>query len=76
MESAKVTANQIGQIVFVTSTEFAFPGIDTDVINILGLPRNIHRMPLNFQGCSAGLRGMTASDMYCQKNPGNCIKSH
>ena len=70
MESANVSKEDIGQIVFVSSTDFSFPGLDTEIIKILDLPKDVYRVPLYFQGCSAGVRGIAASDIFCQNNPG------
>jgi alpha-pyrone synthase len=50
--------DQIGLIVFVTSTGFVAPGIDTKLIESLGLKRNIARVPVNFMGCAAAMTGL------------------
>jgi alpha-pyrone synthase len=50
--------DQIGLIVFVTSTGFVAPGIDTKLIASLGLKRNIARVPVNFMGCAAAMTGL------------------
>jgi alpha-pyrone synthase len=50
--------DQIGLIVFVTSTGFVAPGIDAKLIESLGLKRNIARVPVNFMGCAAAMTGL------------------
>jgi alpha-pyrone synthase len=56
--SAVKIEDQIGLIVFVTSTGFVAPGIDTKLIESLGLKRNIARVPVNFMGCAAAMTGL------------------
>jgi alpha-pyrone synthase len=50
--------DEIGLIVFVTSTGFVAPGIDAKLIESLGLKRNIARVPVNFMGCAAAMTGL------------------
>ena len=42
----------IGQVVYVSSTDFNIPGLDCVIFDSLGLPRNVNRMPILLQGCS------------------------
>ena len=65
-----VNPEDIGQMVFVTSTEISFPGIDTLVIDNLELPKDIFRSPIYNQGCSPALRGLAAAKHFCMDNPG------
>ena len=59
----------IGLIVFVTSTGFLAPGVDTKVIENLGLRRNIARIPVNFMGCAAGVTGLRVACDYLRAYP-------
>ena len=61
---------EIGKIVFVTSSELQSPGLDVVLIDKLGLPRNVSRTNINFRGCGGGLSGLTLADDYCIANPG------
>jgi alpha-pyrone synthase len=63
--------DQIGLIVFVTSTGFIAPGIDTKLIDSLGLKRNIARIPINFMGCAAAMTGLRVCSDYVRANPGS-----
>jgi alpha-pyrone synthase len=60
---------RIGLIVFVTSTGFIAPGIDTKLIASLGLKRNIARVPVNFMGCAAAMTGLRVCSDYVRANP-------
>jgi alpha-pyrone synthase len=62
---------QIGLIVFVTSTGFVAPGIDTKLIESLGLRRNIARVPVNFMGCAAAMTGLRVCCDHVKANPGS-----
>jgi alpha-pyrone synthase len=59
----------IGLIVFVTSTGFVAPGIDTKIIRRLGLRRNIARIPVHFMGCAAAMNGLRVACDYVKANP-------
>jgi alpha-pyrone synthase len=61
--------DQIGLIVFVTSTGFVAPGIDTKLIESLGLKRNIARVPVNFMGCAAAMTGLRVCCDHVRANP-------
>jgi alpha-pyrone synthase len=60
---------QIGLIVFVTSTGFVAPGIDTRLIESLGLRRNVARIPVNFMGCAAAMTGLRVCCDHVKANP-------
>jgi alpha-pyrone synthase len=50
--------DSIRQIVFVSSTGFVGPGIDAELIERLGLRRDISRATVNFMGCAAAMNGL------------------
>ena len=68
LDVAKIIES-IGLIVFVTSTGFLAPGVDTKVIENLGLRRNIARIPVNFMGCAAGVTGLRVACDYLRAYP-------
>ncbi len=51
-------AADIRQIVFVSSTGFIAPGVDTELIKRLGLRRDTARVTVNFMGCAAAMNGL------------------
>lgn len=61
--------NAISLIVFVTSTGFIAPGIDAQLINNLGLRRNIARVPVNFMGCAAAMNGLRVACDHVRTHP-------
>lgn len=61
--------DSIGLIVFVTSTGFVAPGIDTKLIKSLGLRRNIARVPVHFMGCAAAMNGLRIASDFTKANP-------
>lgn len=61
--------DEIGLIIYVTSTGIIAPGIDTKLIENLGLRRNIARIPINFMGCAAALTGLRAACDYLRAYP-------
>ena len=61
--------DQIGLIVFVTSTGFVAPGIDAKLIKKLGLKRDIARIPVHFMGCAAAMNGLRVASNYVKANP-------
>jgi alpha-pyrone synthase len=73
IESArKYTENiedSIRQIVFVSSTGFVGPGIDAELIERLGLRRDISRATVNFMGCAAAMNGLHLACDRVKANP-------
>lgn len=61
--------NSIRQIVFVSSTGFIAPGVDTELIKLLGLRRDIARVTVNFMGCAAAMNGLRVASDYVRANP-------
>ena len=67
---SKVKVEDIGQIIFVSSTDFATPGLDILLMDELNIPKNANRIPILFEGCGVGLRGLAAAKHFCMENPG------
>lgn len=61
--------DSIRLIVFVTSTGFVAPGVDTEVIQRLGLRRDIARATINFMGCAAAMNGLRVASDHVRANP-------
>ena len=63
LADAGVAATDIGLVVVASCTGFVLPGIDVQLINHLGLRRDIRRMPFMNFGCAGGAAALTwASD--------------
>jgi alpha-pyrone synthase len=61
--------DRIRLIVFVSSTGFIAPGIDTELIKSLGLRRDTARVTVNFMGCAAAMNGLRVASDHVRANP-------
>lgn len=61
--------DEIGLIVFVSSTGFVAPGVDAALIKRLGLKRNTARVTVNFMGCAAAMNGLRVAADYIRAYP-------
>ncbi|MGP1386002.1 MAG: type III polyketide synthase [Thainema sp.] len=66
---AGIALESIGLIVFVTSTGFVAPGVDAELIERLGLRRNIARVTVNFMGCAAAMNGLRVACDHVKAYP-------
>jgi predicted naringenin-chalcone synthase len=42
------------------------PGLDLQVMELMGLPKNIYRTSVNFMGCYAAIHGLKIADAICR----------
>jgi alpha-pyrone synthase len=63
-------ADEIGLLVFVTSTGFIAPGVDVAIVKELGLSRSISRVVVNFMGCAAAMNAIRIATSYVRAHPG------
>ncbi len=56
-------------VVFVTSTGFFAPGVDTEIIRRLELRRDTARVTVNFMGCAAAMNGLRIASDHVRANP-------
>jgi alkylresorcinol/alkylpyrone synthase len=70
LDKAALTAQDVDAIFFVTVTGVATPSIDARLINRLGLPSRIKRMPIFGLGCVAGAAGVARAADYVRGFPG------
>ena len=61
--------DEIGMVVFVSSTGFVGPGIDAALIARLGLRRDVSRVTVNFMGCAAAMNGLRVGSDYVKAYP-------
>ncbi|MDQ0057905.1 type III polyketide synthase [Paenibacillus harenae] len=61
LDDANVPASDITHLITVSCTGQFLPGMDTILVSRLGLAATVNRLPLNFLGCAAGLRGISLS---------------
>ena len=60
----------IGLIVVSSCTGFVLPGVDVQLINHLGLRRDIRRMPFMHFGCAGGAAALTWASDWARSHPG------
>ena len=62
-------ADEVGLLVFVTSTGFIAPGVDVAIVKELGLSRSVSRVVVNFMGCAAAMNAMRIATSYVRSHP-------
>jgi alkylresorcinol/alkylpyrone synthase len=69
LDRANLSPSDLDAIFFVTVTGIATPSIDARLINRLGLPSRIKRMPIFGLGCVAGAAGLSRAADYVRGFP-------
>ena len=69
LSRAGLSAADLGAFLFVTVTGVATPSIDARLVNRLGLPPRIKRMPIFGLGCVAGAAGIARASDYVRAYP-------
>lgn len=69
LEEAGVDKGEIDAFIFVSSSGMATPTIDARIMNVLGMPSHIKRMPLWGLGCAGGASGLSRAHDYCRAFP-------
>lgn len=59
----------IGQLVTVSSTGFAGPGLDAHLIKMMDLRRDTSRANIAFMGCAAAMNGLRVASDYAKQHP-------
>lgn len=73
LSSAGLSADQIDNIIFVSTTGMATPTIDARLINTLGFRSDIRRTPLWGFGCVGGAAGLIAAHDYILAHPASKV---
>jgi len=69
LHHAGIEPGQLGALFFTSVTGISSPSIDALLINRMGLPRNIRRMPIFGLGCVAGAAGIARAADYVRAYP-------
>ena len=69
LHHAGVAPEQLGALFFTSVTGISSPSIDALLINKMGLPRNIRRVPIFGLGCVAGAAGISRASDYVKAYP-------
>ncbi|MEO5647719.1 MAG: type III polyketide synthase, partial [Chitinophagaceae bacterium] len=57
---------EITHLITVSCTGMSAPGLDLQVLEIMGLPKNIFRTSINFMGCYAAIHALKLADALCK----------
>src|SRR5215472_14467511 len=66
---AGLDAKELGALLFTSVTGISSPSIDALLINRMGLPANIRRVPIFGLGCVAGAAGIARAADYVRAYP-------
>jgi predicted naringenin-chalcone synthase len=61
--------SEITHLITVTCTGLSAPGLDLQLMELLGLPKNIFRTSVNFMGCYAAIHALKLADALCKADP-------
>lgn len=70
LADAGAAVEDIGLLVVASCTGFVLPGIDVQLINHLGLRRDIARMPFMHFGCAGGAASLARASDWVRSHPG------
>lgn len=73
LERAGLGVDDVDAMIFVTVTGVATPSIDARLINRMGLPSRMKRMPIFGLGCVAGTAGVARAADYLAGHPHDVI---
>jgi alkylresorcinol/alkylpyrone synthase len=69
LDRAGLSTSDVDALIFVTVTGVATPSIDARLMNRLGLPSRVKRMPIFGLGCVAGAAGIARAADYVRAYP-------
>jgi len=70
LERAGVAADELGALITVSVTGLATPSLDARLMNRMGLPAGLRRMPIFGLGCVAGAAGISRAADFVKAYPG------
>lgn len=73
METAGTAPAEIDQLVTVSCTGFAAPGVDTRLIARLGLRPTTGRTSIGFMGCHGAINGLRVASALAASDPGSTV---
>lgn len=65
----KATTREITHLITVSCTGMSAPGLDLQLLDLLGLPKSTFRTSINFMGCYAAIHGLKMADLICKADP-------
>lgn len=73
LHDASSAPREISQLVTVSCTGFAAPGVDIGLVERLGLNRAVSRTHIGFMGCHGALNGLRVASALGQAAPGGRV---
>jgi len=68
-QHSEIRLSSITHLITVSCTGMHAPGIDIELVEKLGLNRNIERTCINFMGCYGSINALKVSDYICRSDP-------
>lgn len=65
----EVLPESITHLVVVSCTGMYAPGLDIDLVKVLGLPTDVQRVCINFMGCYAAFNALKLAHQFCETSP-------
>jgi len=73
LDDAGLAAGEIAQVVIVSCTGFAAPGLDVRLIDAIGLRPRVGRTTVGFMGCHGALNGLRVAEALAKARPGAAV---
>lgn len=73
LERAGITVNEVDGIVAISTTGICTPSLDALLIERLGLPPQVARLPIFGYGCAGGVLGLSRTAALAETMPGRRI---
>ncbi|MEO7305955.1 MAG: type III polyketide synthase [Ferruginibacter sp.] len=66
--AGKIVNTEITHLITVSCTGMSAPGLDLEIMEKMGLMRNIFRTSVNFMGCYAAIHALKLADAICKSD--------
>ena len=66
--AGKIEKENITHLITVSCTGMSAPGLDLQIMELMGLPKHIVRTSVNFMGCYAAIHAMKIADAFCNSS--------
>jgi predicted naringenin-chalcone synthase len=66
----KIRPKEITHLITVSCTGMSAPGLDLQLVELLGLPHTVFRTSVNFMGCYAAVHALKLADALCRSEKG------
>ena len=69
----KLRPREITHLITVSCTGMSAPGLDLELVELLGLPTTVFRTSVNFMGCYAAIHALKLAAALCNAEPGGKV---